>query len=98
MTYLLIKELAFEYAARIGSFPSTWNENSKAGIDWMKMFMNQHPGLSLQKHENTSLSRATSFNKDNVALFQENLNSALKLHAFSADRIVDLDETRMKLD
>ncbi|KAJ8881607.1 hypothetical protein PR048_018093 [Dryococelus australis] len=54
-----------------------------AGIDWMYGFMRRHKELSLRKPENTSLSRATAFNKTNV----KDLISSL------LDRIYNIDET-----
>lgn len=55
--------------------------------------MKRHEELSLRKPENTSLSRATSFNKTNLAEFHSNFEQALRSYPFTPKNIYDLDET-----
>lgn len=94
MTYQQIKKLAYDYAKKLErAVPVNWEEHKSAGTDWLKGFMKRHTNLTLRKPENTSLSRSTSFNKTNVAEFHENLERALNMHKFSAERIFNLDET-----
>ena len=49
--------------------------------------MKHHPQLTLRKQENTSLARATAFNKANVTEFFDNHEQALKSGPFSAEQI-----------
>lgn len=94
MTYKQVRQLAYDYAKKLGtSMPESWTENKIAGIDWLKGFMNRHNQLTLRKPENTSLSRATAFNKTNVTEFLDNYERAIRSDDFTAERIFNLDET-----
>ncbi|KAG5872324.1 hypothetical protein JTB14_037572 [Gonioctena quinquepunctata] len=73
--------------------PRNWEINKKAGIDWMQCFMKHHPRFSNRKPENTSIARASAFNRANV---EEFFNNYALVHAtcnFSTDRIWNTDET-----
>lgn len=61
------KKLAFDYAMANDICPDKWKETKNASDDWLKGFMSRHRDLAVRKPESTSLSRATSFNKYNVA-------------------------------
>jgi hypothetical protein len=74
-------------------FPSSWNDNLIAGIDWLQGFMKRHKNLTLRKSENTSLFRAAAFNKTNLIEFFDNYKRALKFWKFTADRVYNIDET-----
>jgi len=52
-----------------------------------------YKNLTLGKPENTSLFRATVFNKTNVMEFFDNYERALKSWKFTADRVYNIDET-----
>ncbi|CAH2012845.1 unnamed protein product [Acanthoscelides obtectus] len=58
-------------------FPTSWEENKMAGEVWLKLFMERHPILSLRLPQPTSIARATSFNKTNVAAFFKNYTGVL---------------------
>lgn len=74
-------------------FPLQWHENKVAGIEWMRSFMKRHPKLSLRKPENTSIARASAFNKYNVDIFFNNYAEVLAKYKFDANRIWNTDET-----
>lgn len=94
LTYLNTRKLAYEFALQLGKkIPNSWSENGKAGRDWMLNFMKRHRKLSHRKPENTSLARASAFNKHNVERFFENLISLQNKYKFSPDRILNTDET-----
>ncbi|XP_065639620.1 uncharacterized protein LOC136072345 [Hydra vulgaris] len=68
-------------------------KNLTAGEDWLYGFMNRFKNLSLRRPEATSLSRATSFNKTNVAEFFKNLEEIFRKYNFNPNDIYNADET-----
>lgn len=66
-----------------------------AGFEWLRSFRKRHPDISLRKPEACSLSRATAFNKHNIAKFFSNLKSVMQRYPCFADgtRVYSLDET-----
>ena len=73
--------------------PDPWVRNGMAGADWMTAFLKRNSTISLRFPEATSLSRATSFNKVNVANFFNKLESVYAREQFTPDRIWNIDET-----
>jgi len=49
--------------------------------------------LFIRSPEATSIGRATTFNKDTVKEYFENLANVLDKHQFTPDRIYNVDET-----
>lgn len=74
-------------------FPSTWTDNKISGTDQLQGFMKRHKNLMLRKLKNTSLFRATAFNKTNIMEFFNNYEPTLKSQEFTADRVYNIDET-----
>lgn len=90
----MTRRLAYEFALfNQKNFPDSWANNSTAGEDWLYGFRKRHPKISLRQPESTSLSRATSFNRHNVATFFENLKSLYSRFKFQAGDIYNVDET-----
>ncbi|KAI5708742.1 hypothetical protein M8J76_002311 [Diaphorina citri] len=92
------RTLAYEMAKtnRL-NYPSTWDDNKKAGEDWLYHFMQRHPQLSLRTPEGCSLARASSFNLHNVTSFYDTLENLYDQFPQFADgtRVFNLDETGM---
>lgn len=91
-----IKKLTYEMA-RINSIsvPENWTANKRAGHEWYIGFMFRNKQLSLRRPEGCSLSRATSFNKNNVSKFFEILENIYERYGTfnGGTRIYNLDET-----
>lgn len=78
LTYRQARGLAHEYATKLEKkYPKSWDNDNMAGIDWVQGYMKRFPTLSLRKPENTSLARASGFNKHCVNMFFENLSAVL---------------------
>ena len=89
-----VRALAYEYATAKGiSVLQSWRKNKKAGKDWFTSFIKRNPQLSIRAPQATSLSRATSFNRENVANFFNLLQGVLKKHNLDHSRVWNLDET-----
>ena len=70
-----------------------WQEHQSAGADWFTGFMKRHPELSIRTSEPTSLSRATSFNRENVKLFFSKLAEVIDRGQLGPEQIWNVDET-----
>ena len=98
LTYKQAQKLSFDYSLSLGiKINKSWSDNQLAGIEWMKGFMKRHPSLSLRKPENTSHSRATSFNQVNVSEFFVNYEKALRKHKIPPNQIFNTDETGLSI-
>lgn len=95
LTYSQARVLAYQYAQHLPncSIPEAWELNKIAGKFWMQSFMKRHVTLSLRSPENTSLARATAFNKTTVAEFFNNYIAVMEKYVFPPERIYNLDET-----
>lgn len=94
LTYTQTRKLSYEYAVKINKkFPTSWEKNQFAGLDWIYGFMKRNKELTLRKPENTSLARALAFNRVNVDAFFKNLESVISRFNFSAEKIYNVDET-----
>ena len=63
-----------------------------AGEDWLSIFMKRN-GLSIRKAQATSMSRATAFNRQNVADFMQRLADVYGRLQVEASDIWVTDET-----
>lgn len=88
------RKFAFQYAMKINKIvPNSWKVKKIAGQDWLGYFLKRHTTLSIRSPQATSLSRATSFNKSNVALFFDNLKSVYTRSNLGPGDIWNVDET-----
>ena len=89
LTFYQARILAYEYSNALKKCPELWSQNKIAGIEWIKGFMIRLKKLFLRKPENTSLSRVTSFNHQNVNEFQINLERVFCKSKFSPEFNID---------
>ena len=88
------RKLAYDYARTPNKdIPSSWTENERAGEYWLSGFLKRNATISLRSPEATSLSRATSFNRFNVAKFFDILMEVYARDQYGPERIWNVDET-----
>ncbi|KAK3911895.1 Pogo transposable element with KRAB domain [Frankliniella fusca] len=90
-----VRELAFQMAKKNSvKYPSTWDEEEKAGVEWLFGFRQRHPELTMRKPEQCSVDRAAAFTPENMKTFFGNLKNAVDRHPSFADgsRVYNLDE------
>lgn len=89
-----LRQLAYDLTVRYNlDRPASWDTNEIAGVEWFRGFLDRHPELSVRCAQATSLARATSFNKNNVDAFFDNLELVLDRDKFEAKDIYNVDET-----
>jgi len=89
-----VRKLAFECAVKNKiKIPDKWTEAEMAGTDWFSGFLRRNDDLSVRSPEATSLSRATSFNAENVKKFFDKLADVLDKYKFEAADVWNCDET-----
>jgi len=89
-----LRKLAFQCAVMNKiKIPDKWTETKMAGADWFSGFLRRNCDLSVRCPEATSLSRATSFNSENVKKFFDKLTEVLDKYKFEAADIWNCDET-----
>jgi len=90
------RKLAFELGSKNDiKIPRQWKENEKAGTDWFVSFRKRNPDITLQKLENCSLTRTTSFNPHNIKIFYDNLQKVYDREPkfFDTSNVFNVDET-----
>ncbi|KAB0795100.1 hypothetical protein PPYR_11939 [Photinus pyralis] len=91
-----VRRLGYEFAIKNNiRVHDGWRENKMASADWLSAFLKRHPHLSLRTPEATSLSRATSFNKENVNNFFDLIFEVMARYNFECQDIYNMDETRV---
>lgn len=89
-----VRKFAYDYATALRiKYPESWNERKMAGEDWFTYYMKRHRALSVRTPEATSLARASSFNRENVSMFFDNLQTVLNRLKLEAAQIWNMDET-----
>lgn len=76
-------------------YPTSWDKDQRAGIEWLRSFKLRHPELRMKKPEACSMARATAFNKETVRCFFNNLKNVMDRHPSFGNgcRVYNLDET-----
>ncbi|KAB0804678.1 hypothetical protein PPYR_01648, partial [Photinus pyralis] len=93
LTPTSIRELVYSFAEKNGVANRFNVETKKCGKDWLYSFMKRHPKLSLRKPEATSLNRVTAFNRQEVEIFYNNLETLYGRFHFESHHIFNVDET-----
>ncbi|XP_071945228.1 uncharacterized protein [Antedon mediterranea] len=89
-----IRKLAYQLAiANQVKIPQNWSDVDQASSEWFTGFLKRHSNLSIRRPQATSLARASSFNKTNVATFFNHLSTVLTRHNFGPADIWNMDET-----
>ncbi|KAB0802688.1 hypothetical protein PPYR_04874 [Photinus pyralis] len=89
-----VRRLGYEFAIKNDiRVHDGWRENKMASADWLSAFLKRHPHLSLRTPEATSLSRATSFNKENVNNFFDLIFEVMARYNFECQDIYNMDKT-----
>ncbi|XP_011859227.1 PREDICTED: uncharacterized protein LOC105556736 [Vollenhovia emeryi] len=88
-----LRRIAFEFA-EAKQIKHRFNKSTKlAGKDWLYLFLQRNPEISLRQPEGTSLNRINAFNKEEVTIFFSNLQQLIGMYRFPPNRIFNMDET-----
>lgn len=64
-----------------------------AGVDWFYNFIRKNPEVTVRKPEAMSMNRITAFNKVEIGLFFQNLETLIIKYKFCPTKIYNMDET-----
>ena len=68
-------------------------DNASAGRTWLMLFLKRHPNLSFRRPTGTSIARMKGFNKENVNVFFDGLDSSMDEFQYPATNVYNVDET-----
>ncbi|CAH1995203.1 unnamed protein product [Acanthoscelides obtectus] len=91
---ITVRKMAFHFAEKLNIKHTFLKETGKAGIQWLRSFIERNPDLSIRQSEGLSLARALGMNRLEVANFFKLLKHVL-LENNLIDRpsnIFDMDE------
>lgn len=90
-----IRYVAYEFAERQGIIHNFNREKKCAGRDWLEGFLKRNPTVTTRKPEapSASNSKVAAFNKHDISLFFDNLESLTRKQYFEPSRIYAVDET-----
>lgn len=95
LTLKSLRSLGYEYATR-NRVLHRFNDTTKlAGRDWTRSFMKRNK-LSLRAPRKTSIARLMGFNRQQLAVFFENLRVLMEKFKFPPQRIYNMDETGLQ--
>ena len=91
------RRLAFEFAIRNNIRIPHNREKKIAEIDWFLPFKFKY-GLSVRKHEATSLARATAFNRHTIGKFLDQLGDLYDRYKFEMLEVKDFSSQSFSSD
>lgn len=78
-----VRSLVYQFSvSQQIKIPQSWSDTSQASADWFSGFIKRHPSPSIRSPEATSLARASSFNRENVAMFFDKLERVMQKYKF----------------
>ncbi|CAH0730856.1 unnamed protein product, partial [Brenthis ino] len=93
LTTVQVRELAYQYALKLGIAPDKWHVNKIATIDWFKKFLKRQVALNVKKPENTPLAQSKPFNKVNETKIFNNLEESYKKFKLPPNMVWNTNET-----
>ena len=88
-----VRVLAFQIAEMNGRKHNFNSTKKIAGMNWFRGFRKRHPTISVRQPEPTSMARAQSFNRPQVARFFKILQETLENENIPITRIYNMDES-----
>lgn len=93
LTTLQLRQAAYEFAEK-NKIKHNFNKELKlAGVNWFYNFIRRNPSVTVRKPEATSMSRITAFNREEVDIFFNNLETLMDKYKFCPTQIYNMDET-----
>jgi len=96
----IIRQLAYQFAEKMGLKHNFNNETKMAGPQWLKSFLERNPEIVLRQAEGLSIQRAKGLNKAEVAKFFDLLITVLTDNDLldKPDRIFNMDKSGVQLN